>query len=76
MHNDTRETRALPNLTISRKITHIRDTGVYILNHVADNVIRSNKHILYDFSGFFKFSFIHFIIDIITFAGLYFFTYL
>lgn len=73
MHNETRETRALPNLTIPRKITHIRDTGVYILNHVADNVIRSNKHILYDLSGFLKSSFI---IDIITFAGLYFFTYL
>lgn len=28
------------------------------------------------FLDFFKFSFIHFIIDIITFAGLYFFTYL
>lgn len=33
-------------------------------------------NILYDLSGFIKISFIHFIIDIITFAGLYFFTYL
>lgn len=45
MHNETGDTS---NLTMHRQITQIHDIGVYIFKRVADNVLRDNKHILFD----------------------------